>query len=209
VGYIAIIVAFAATLILALRRDEPTQVGDASQPQREAKGRNAAVAEIDREIAFSAIQRISINQRRLVDSTEAKLGVLALAILACFIALVVETESKTLEHVEVVILGVDSLAVLLGLLGFKHREPFDVPIFVRGYKAQAPKNVDEAIDAMADRYVRNEKLHAIKDGILMWTTIVFAVVIALDLTRRYGAFASLKVFGGWVVHGLVGCPWVV
>ncbi|HEX3464513.1 MAG TPA: hypothetical protein VHS78_10740 [Candidatus Elarobacter sp.] len=161
--------------------------------------------EIAREIAFGAVQQISINQQRLVDSTEAKLGVLALAILACFVALVVEHDADMVERAEVVLLGFDSLAVLAGLLGFKHREPFDVATFVRGYKAQAPQTLDETIDAMATNYVKNETLRKIKDGILFWATVVLALVVTIDLARRYGAINMLRTFSSLWHHGTSAC----
>jgi hypothetical protein len=66
---------------------EPTTTsGGISNPYQA----DAMSSEVDRETAFAALQRLTINQQRLVDSTEAKLGVLALAVLACFVALVVE-----------------------------------------------------------------------------------------------------------------------
>ena len=66
-----------------------------------------------------------------------------------------------------------------------------------GIASQAPKNVDEAIDAMANRYVGNETLRAIKDDILKWTTIVLAIAIAVELGRRYGAWDMLSSLGVW------------
>ena len=80
-----------------------------------------ASPELDRVTAFAAIQRASINQQRLVDSTEAKLGVLALAILGYFVAIVAESAANYvwLQHLEVLALAADVAVILLGLLGFK------------------------------------------------------------------------------------------
>ncbi|HEY6234253.1 MAG TPA: hypothetical protein VIW69_03980 [Candidatus Elarobacter sp.] len=110
--------------------------------------------ELDRVTAFAAIQRASINQQRLVGSTEAKLGVLALAILAYFVAIVVEAEASHvwLQHIEVVALAVDIAVILLGLLGFKTKQPFDLLKFVKFYKIKAPETLESTIETMAERY---------------------------------------------------------
>jgi hypothetical protein len=158
-----------------------------------ADGVPPTLTEIDRETAFSALQRVSINQQRLVDSTEAKLGVLALAVVGFFVALAVDqTSDAHWQQYEVIALGADTALIMAGLLGFKHREPFDVLIFVRGYKAQAPQTVDRTIDAMALRYVLNEKLRTIKDRILVCATLAAAAIVTFDLCRRYGLEALVS-----------------
>jgi hypothetical protein len=86
-------------------------------------------AEIERDTVFAALQRLTINQQRIIDSIEAKLGVLALAVLAIFIGLLVETniEHAPWHSVWTVMLGLDMLPIVAAMLGFKAAEPFDIP----------------------------------------------------------------------------------
>jgi hypothetical protein len=163
------------------------------QPQTPA---DPPIAEIERDTAFAALQRLSINQQRIIDSIEAKLGVLALAVLAIFIGLLVEAniERAPWHSVWTVMLGVDMLPVLAGMLGFKAEEPFDIPSFVAGFRFQAPQTINAAIDEMAECYAANNRRRKIKERLLSVSTVLAILFVSGETARRLNAMGALV---GW------------
>jgi hypothetical protein len=154
------------------------------------------VAEIERDTAFAALQRLAINQQRIIDSTEAKLGVLALAVLAIFIGLLVEAnmERAPWHSLWTVMLGVDMLPILAGMLGFKAEEPFDVPGFVAGFRFQAFQTINAAINEMAECYDANNRRRKIKEGLLAVSTLLAILFVSGETARRLNTVGALV---GW------------
>jgi hypothetical protein len=155
------------------------------------------IAEIERDTAFAALQRLAINQQRIIDSIEAKLGVLALAVLAIFIGLLVEPNiGRARWHsVWTMMLGLDILPILAGMLGFKAQEPFDTPSFVAGFRFQAPGTIDAAIDAMARRYDVNNGRRTTKERLLASSAMLAILVVGGETARRFDAIGVLT---GWL-----------
>jgi hypothetical protein len=164
------------------------------QPQTSA---DLPIEEIERDTAFAALQRLAINQQRLIDSIEAKLGVLALAVLAIFIGLLVEAnmERAPWHSVWTVMLGLDMLPILAGMLGFKAAEPFDIPSFVAGFRFQAPRTIDTAIDAMAQRYDANNGRRKTKERLLAFSALLAILFVGGETARRFNAMGALM---GWL-----------
>ena len=155
------------------------------------------IAEIERDTAFATLQRLAINQQRILDSLEAKLGVLALAVLAIFIGLLVEAnlERAPWHSVWTVMLGLDVLPILAGMLGFKAEEPFDIPSFVAGFRLQAPRTIDAAIDAMAECYDVNNGRRKTKERLLASSALLAILFVGGETARRFDA---IGVFVGWL-----------
>jgi hypothetical protein len=158
--------------------------------------RYVPIAEIERDTAFAALQRLGINQQRIIDSVEAKLGVLALAVLAIFIGLLVEANMERAPGYSVwtVMLGVDMLPILAGMLGFKAEEPFDIPSVVAGFRFQAPQTLNAAIDEMAECYDANNRRRRIKERLLTVSTLLALLFVSGETARRLNAMGALV---GW------------
>src|ERR1700736_633641 len=165
-----------------------------TQPQNSTE---LPIAEIERDTAFAALQRLAINQQRIIDSIEAKLGVLALAVLAIFIGLLVEAniERARWHSVCTEMLGVDMLAILAGMLGFKAEEPFDIPSFVAGFRFQSPQTIDAAIDAMSRRHDLNNGRRKIKESLLALSTLLAILFVGGETARQFDAISTLA---GWL-----------
>jgi hypothetical protein len=176
-----VITALVTFVLFAVRRSQPQIPTD------------LPIAEIERDTAFAALQRLAINQQRIIDSIEAKLGVLALAVLAIFIGLLVEAnmERARWHSVWTIMLGVDMLPILAGMLGFKAEEPFDIASFVAGFRFQSPRTIDVAIEAMSRRYDLNSGRRKIKDRLLAFSTLLAILFVGGETVRRFDAIGVL------------------
>lgn len=196
-----IVFALVAFVVLAAARQ-------AAQPRRlDSPTEPLALAEIERGAAFSTLQRLTINQQRIIDSTEAKLGVLALALLGVFIALLVEPEQHSRWHtIWTVLIGIDIVPILFGMLGFKAEEPFDMAAFVASFRSQAPDTIEATIQAMALRYDANNKRRRDKDRLLTISTWLAAAFVAFEVIRRFNIaippLHALAGFGAAIVKTL-------
>jgi uncharacterized MAPEG superfamily protein len=94
-----------------------------------------------------------------------------------------------------VMLGLDMLPILAGMLGFKAAEPFDIPSFVAGFRFQAPRTIDTAIDAMAQRYDANNGRRKTKERLLAFSALLAILFVGGETARRFNAMGALM---GWL-----------